>query len=143
MSDLLNPSQRNAVTITLRLFEEQLRQCEEWLEGREETGTLYRQRLSVPEKRRRLVKKQIAQALACIADLADRCGLSAEEENAAGMLSAGFAESWSALCDVHSDKLVRYGQLAPGLAQTLDPSIEAMIELSLSLAMTLSRDSNV
>lgn len=142
MSDLLNPHQRGAVTIALRAFEEQLRQCDEWIQGRTEEGALYRRRFAFSEERRMLVREQIAQALACIADLADRCSLSAQEEDAAAMLRAGFSASWAALCDVRADKLKRYGQVAPSLAQALDPSIETLIELSLSLARTLSGDAD-
>jgi hypothetical protein len=142
MSDLLNPHQRGAVTIALRAFEEQLRQCDEWMQGRTEEGTLYRRRFFLSEERRTLVREQIAQALACIADLADQCSLSAQEEDAVAMLRAGLSASWAALCDVRANKLKRYGQVAPSLAQALDPSIETLIELSLSLARTLSGDAD-
>jgi hypothetical protein len=138
MSDLLNLYQRGALTIALRAFEEQLRQCDEWMQGRTEEGMLYQRQFFLSRESRTLVREQITQALACIADLAGRFGLPVQEEDAVAMLRAGFSASWAALCDVRADKLKRYGQVAPGLAQALEPSIETLIELSLSLTRTLS-----
>jgi len=45
MKDLLNPYQWNSLRITLRTFEEDLRRAQEWLDGKEEHGTLYQSKL--------------------------------------------------------------------------------------------------
>jgi hypothetical protein len=142
MNDLLNPYQRNAVTVALRAFEEQLHQFDEWLQGREEVGILYRRQLSVSDATRALIQSKIAQALDCVAELASRLELELQEEDAAATLRAGASACWATLSDVRSNKLRGYGQVDPRLAPVLDPSIEALSNLSLSLALALRSDTD-
>jgi hypothetical protein len=140
MSDLLNPYQRNAVTVALRAFEEQLRQFDNWMQGREQVGVLYHRQLSLSESKRALIQGQVAKALKCITELAAQFDLQPQEEDATAMLRAGASACWATLYDVRADKLIRYGQVDPRLAPMLDPSIEALIELALSLALALRSD---
>jgi hypothetical protein len=86
MSDLLNSYQRNALTVALRAFEEQLHQFDKWMQGREEVGNLYRRLLSVSDATRALIQGKIAQALDCITELASRLELEPQEEDAAATL---------------------------------------------------------
>jgi len=53
MNDYLNPSQKNSLRISLLMFEENLRQAQEWLDGREENGILYRRKLMLTEEIRK------------------------------------------------------------------------------------------
>jgi hypothetical protein len=140
MNDLLNPYQRNAVTVALRAFEEQLHQFDEWMQGREQVGVLYRRRLSISKDKCALIQGKIAQALNCIAELAVRLELEPQEEDAAATLRAGASACSATLYDVRAGKLKRYGQVDPRLAPMLDPSIETLIELALSLALSLRSD---
>lgn len=134
MSDPLNPRQRNAVTVALRAFERQLREVDEWIRGREQAGTLYRRGLVLSEERRVLVSTRVVEALSGIAELADRLGLEPQEEDAASTLRAAMSACWATLCDLRSDKLRRYGSISPLLPQMLDPAIEALAAMALSIA---------
>jgi len=140
MSELLNPYQRNALTVALRAFEEQLHLFERWMHGYQESGILYRRQLELSEDRRILIQTQVTKALNYIAELATRFDLRPQDEDAAAMLRAGASVCWANLCDVRADKLKRYGQIDPHLAATLDPSIEALIALALSLSQSLQND---
>lgn len=142
MSDMLNFSQRNALLVALRTFEERLYLFDEWIQGREQIGILYRRRLAISEAQRAAIRSRVARALEHIARLAARFDLRPQEEDAAAMLRAEASVCWATLCDVRADKLKRYGQVDSRLAAALDPDIEALIDLSLSLASELTNDSN-
>ncbi|MBN1933586.1 MAG: hypothetical protein JW934_02915 [Anaerolineae bacterium] len=142
MSDLLNSYQRNALTVALRAFEEQLHQFAEWMRKDEETGILYCRRLVLSEEKRASIQSQVAEAIEHIGRLTARFDLRPQEEDATAMLRAGASVCWATLCDVRADKLKRYGQIDPRLTSALDPDIEALIDLSLSLASKLANNSN-
>ena len=46
---------------------------------------------------------------------------------------------WANLCDTRADKLRRYGEVDPRLAELLDADVDALAQLALSLA-ALQRD---
>ena len=45
MNDLPNPYQKDSLATVLHMFEENLRQADDWLDGRQVEGILYRQEL--------------------------------------------------------------------------------------------------
>jgi len=53
--------------------------------------------------------------------------------------------SWANLCDARSNKLKRFGDVDPALGPVLDPRIDRLAELALSLASMLrsKEDENV
>ncbi len=140
MSDLLNGAQRSSLAIALRMFEEELRRAASWLEMPPEQGILYRRTLRLPPEARAAVRQSIAAALAEIAGLAQEFGLAPEEQDLATAIAAAMSLSWANLCDARSDKLRRFGDVHPALAEALDPRLEQLAELALSLASRLRSD---
>ncbi len=134
MSDLLNDSQKFSVFVTLREFEERLRQAEAWLQGAEEQGHLYHRMLTLSPEQGALAQQHIAEALHRIGDLARTLELSATNGDVAGYIRASLSESWANLCDIRSDKLRRYGAVHPDLAAVLDATVERLAELALGIA---------
>ncbi|MCX7670855.1 MAG: hypothetical protein N2439_12375 [Anaerolineae bacterium] len=142
-AELLNPAQRNSLAIGLRAFEIHLRQIAAWLADGEEAGILYRRRLNLPAERRAALREQIALALAQIAALAERFGLTPAEESLESNMAALMSVDWANLCDLRSDKLRRYGEVDDRLADLLDADIAALAERALALATTCRHTEDV
>ncbi len=118
---LLNHSQRVSLEITLRLFEESLRQALAYLDGNETDGILYKRRLDLPAEKKSQARKIIAEALNDIGRLAREFRLVKLEENYAGDVRAQMSQSWANLEDVKSKKLKGYGAVDARLGKALDP----------------------
>lgn len=141
MNDLLNPAQRNSLTIGLRAFEMHLREADAWLQGREERGILYRRSLRLSPERREAMRAQIAAALARVAALAERFRLAAAEEDLGTVIAAQVSVDWANLCDMRSAKLHRYGEIDPRLHKLLDEDIAVLALQALDLATQSCDDS--
>jgi len=137
---LLSAPQHGSLAIVLRMFEEELRQAHTWLQSSLDEGTLYRRVLHLSPEARAAARQKIATALAEIAELAQEFGLEQQEQHLAAAIAAAMSLSWASLCDARSDKLKRYGYVNPGLGQALDPRLDHLAELALSLASMLRRD---
>jgi len=131
---LLNVAQRSSLTVGLRAFEMHLRQADAWLQGVEEHGVLYHHTLSLSAEQRASARAQIAAALARVAALVERFGLAANSGDLAATIAAQMSVDWANLCDVRSTKLHRYGEVDSQLAEILDPDVDALAQLALSLA---------
>jgi len=83
MNDLLNPSQKTSPSTVLRMFEEDLRQADAWLDGRQTEGILYQRELHLSTARRTVARQRIAAGLDEIAALAQEIGLEPEIEDPA------------------------------------------------------------
>ena len=143
MKDLLNAYQWNSVMLALRSFEETLRQADAWLEGKEEYGILYQHRLNLSNGKRNAAQKQIAEALEQIAELARRLDLQAVEEDPDGLIHGKLTVSWANLIDTRSQKLRRFGEVDPGLAEVLDPDIDRLVQLAIDLAMLFNQNDSI
>jgi hypothetical protein len=139
MSPTLNPSQRLAVTIVLCRFEQELRQTALWLQAPSSSGTLYRTSLALSAEQRAGIAALIEEALRLIAELAERFALSPAEESLANQIAASMSVSWADLVDTRSAKLARYGPAAPALREALDPDIERLAQIALSIS-TLAQE---
>lgn len=136
---LLNAAQRNSLTIGLRAFEMHLRQADAWLQGVVEHGILYERTLSLSPEQHISARAQIVAALERIAVLTERFDLAATEDDLGATIASQMSVDWANLCDTRSDKLRRYGQVDPRLAEFLDADVDALAQLALSLA-ALQRD---
>jgi hypothetical protein len=137
LKDLLNPSQRRSVTVTLRGFENGLRQALGWLDGRSENGILYRGTLNLSTEKREAMRLEIASALEEIATLSRVLGLDREEEDARGLIRSEMSVAWANLLDTQSKKLRGYGDVDPQLADVLDPGIIHLSSIAIRLANLL------
>jgi len=137
MPSMLNTAQRSSLAIVLRMFEGQLRQADAWLQDGSEDGILYRRVLRLPPEARAALRGQVATALAEIAELAQAFDLEPEEEDLAAAMAAAMSVSWASLCDSRSERLRRFGDVDPALREVLDPRIERLADLALSLASML------
>jgi len=142
VNDLLNPYQKGALTTVLRMFEEDLRQADSWLDGRQAEGVLYRQELHLSSTQRERARKRIAAALAEIAALAQKMGLESEVENPAGLISGQMSLAWASLIDSQASKLKRYGEVHPDVAHQVDPHVRRLAQTALELARLFENHSS-
>ncbi len=140
MAELLNGPQHSSLAIMLRMFEEELRQADARLQSPPDGGTLYRRVLRLSPETQAAARRKIVTALALIAELAQEFGLDQQEQDVAAMIAGAMSLSWASLCDMRSDKLKRYGDVDPRLRQALDPRVEQLADLALSLASMLRRN---
>ena len=139
MSNLLNAYQKNSLRVSLLTFEENLRQAQEWLEGRDENGILYQRRLTTSEEHRKQASHAIQSALDLIAKLRDVFGLEIEFQNAASIVQGNLTISWANLMDTQAGKLRKYGKVHPELAGTLDSDIRNLARIALQLSAILGQ----
>ena len=133
MSDLLNPTQKNLLRITLRRFEENLLHAQAWLDGNEEKGVLYQRKLTLSKKAREQAEPQIKAALDLIEKVSHDFDLPTESENSAALVSAEMSISWADLLDSRASELKRSGRVHPELSGVLDPSIQTLATIALAL----------
>lgn len=131
---MLNAYQKNSLRTTLLGLEETLRRAQEWLDGRQDAGILYRESLETAEEQKKRAEGEIKKALETVARLAERFELETETRDAANEIRAGLNVSWANLLDSRSQKLGRYGKVSPQLADALDPEIQELAEAALRLA---------
>ena len=134
MNDLLNPAQQRSVTVALKMMEEHLRQILQWMSLSEEEGVLFRRKIDLSEEERTKVMKKINEGLDLIAQLAERLNLQPVEEDLNSAIRSQMSVDWANMMDARAEKLAGYGAVNPSLALTLDPSIERLAYVALSLA---------
>ena len=140
MKSLLNSEQQSSVKIVLRMFEENLREVETWLQGAEVNGILYQRRLNLPAAKREAVQQCVDAALEIIAALARKFDLKPEVEDVSNMIRSRMSIRWADLADTQSRKLKRFGEVPPELKRTLDPDIQQLARLALELASIIEKD---
>jgi hypothetical protein len=133
----LNPAQRNSVTIALRRMEQTLANLSHQA-GQDETGILYRRRLSLSAAEQEKMRSLIASARQEIAALAERFQLEAEEEDGRHTAAAHLSYIWTMLEDIRPRKLKRYGEVDPALAESLEPGLDRLIALTVALKRLLA-----
>jgi hypothetical protein len=135
---LLNPSQKNSLSVTLRMFEENLRHAQVWLDGHEENGILYYRKLTLPEENREQARQAINVALDLIEKLSRKFDLRKEASNSASMIRGELTVNWANLLDTRANKLRRFGKVQPELASFLDADIQNLAGIAIHLSATLA-----
>ncbi len=141
VTNLLNRSQYNELAIVLRTFEEHLREAASWLKSPSSSGILYEYSLQLSPERRLAVLSLIDEALAGIARLSATFGLRPASEDLGRRIAARMSIDWANLTDACSDKLKRFGDVDPSLGELLDPDLERLAALALSISSLVGRTS--
>jgi hypothetical protein len=115
---LLNPNQQRRVATHLRLLREDLEDVAAWPElarGGEPYGAL---------------REIVARLLEDVASLGRRLDLPAHEPPPLRRRVMAIAEVWaSSIEDIKARHLGAYGEVQPGLAQSLDPPADDIVQL--------------
>jgi hypothetical protein len=102
-------------------------------QGRSIEEVLYRTPLYLSPDRRSATLSEIAAALEGIARLATRFDLQPVQEPLTNKIAAAMSINWANLADTCSRKQGRYGPADPRLRELLDPDLEHLAQLALSI----------
>lgn len=134
MNDLLNEPQRRRLTCTLRIIERHLRQVNAWLQITEEPGILYRRILPLSSERRTEARHCVTAALEQISELASMFNLVCQDENLLATIDAMMGLDHCDVEDTYADSMKSCGAVNPHLGPVLDPPLERLSKLVLSLS---------
>jgi len=131
MADMLNRSQTNALTVTLRNLERALLDVESLCsdDTNEQTGILLRRSNPLTPSQRTELATQLAEARRGLGLLAEQFALPTQVEDEARAARSKLVISWATLEDIKSRKLGRYGKVSAALEEDLDPQINRLIEV--------------
>ncbi len=124
----LNENQKRAVVVTLRLLEERLAQIER-VANEDDEGVLYRRTAHFSLEQREKMDELILAMRGQIRRAAVRFRLPQEEQDAVSEIVAKLDLAWESLEDSRPRKLGAYGNVDPGLKETLDPILQELIRL--------------
>ena len=128
----LNQSQRTSLSIALRHLETAIESIDQLLDG-DRRGILKHTTTDLPIGRREAARRMLTAMRDEIQVLTAEFDLEVEEQNGRRIAVALLAHSWEGLEDARVEKLRRYGAVDATLKDSLDPHIERLINLVLSL----------
>jgi len=133
---------RRAIGTTLILLDELLSEFEQIARGRETRSVLYREKNSLtPEQRERLLS-EITRMREVMLEIAETIGIEAKVEDLGRKVWGSSSAFWEVLVQTESKYLKGYGKVAQGLANYLDPQIEALVESLIGISEISRRDSH-
>ena len=129
-NSLLNDAQKSSLTVTLRLLEERILEFKKLQSERNLSGLLFRfeNDLSADRNKRDRLEQSFDQILEVIRKAKQKFDLHEKTISLSIHFQAFTSYFWSLLMDETSEKLARYGSVAAGLKDELDPLIEQLIE---------------
>lgn len=131
----LNPNQKRAVTVTLRLLEERLADIERVI-ATDERGILYERVASFTPAQRAQMNELLGALRAHIRHVAKVFHLPRETQSATRYIVGTVSLLWESVEEIHSRKLKSYGDVDPQLQQTLDPMLQRIIRVLFDLTAT-------
>ncbi len=130
---MLNENQKRALSITLRIVEEKLRDIERVLESSDDVGVLYEMKQNISPAVKNEVFKEIVLIKERIKALAEKFDLRKESTNANKEALRALPYCWEILEDAKARGMKRYGSVADGLKNILDPQLSTIIDLILKI----------
>lgn len=124
---LVNENQRRSIVTSLAMLDEALCLFEEYGRGREIHSIYYHEsnRLSVRQRKRLLAEIERARKL--MQQTKTALDLSVKVENVAKRIWGHSAGFWEMLTEMESKRLRGYGEVAPALAEYLDPMVKKLL----------------
>lgn len=127
--NVLNEDQHRVLSSRLGRLDRQLHDMGRMLSDEPPHGAMFEVTNDfTPEETARLLAL-LRDARERIKILRDRLGLSDQREDMRRHFVGYFSIIWTLLEDSHAAKLKGLGEVAPGLAQSLDPEIDKLIEI--------------
>jgi hypothetical protein len=134
---MLNEAQERSLSVTLRIVEDRLRDIEQYIDAGDYIGILKEVKNDVPAAAKDLIHEKAALMRDRIRQLAERFSLGKERTEASRLSLARLSYCWEILEDAKSKRLKRFGDVHDGLADILDPELEAIINLLLDMEQLL------
>ncbi len=125
---VLGKNHSRAIGTVAFMLDQMLCDFEAYAVGRELHGLLYHQRNRLSPKQRQAILDEVGCIRAVLKELQESLGLEPRVEDVARDIWARGSLFWAELVETETKYLRRYGDTPPGLADYLDPRIEAIIK---------------
>lgn len=136
---MLNEHQRRGLSITLRIVEETLVNIERLMTCKTYKGSLYEEINNIPAGIKDAVSKRISRIREILEKTAITFILEKEQMQLSRLASGKLPYCWEILENAKSKRLNRYGDVAEGLEDILDPILDGIIEEILEIERILRR----
>ena len=123
----LSENHRRAISTAALMLDEMLCKFEQYARGRELHSVAYHERNRLSHKQREKLLAEIEQIRTILRELKDALHLEADTQDVGRNIWATSSAFWAVLVETETKYLRRYGRTPSGLAEFLDPRIEAMI----------------
>jgi hypothetical protein len=124
----LGENHRRGIIAALLWLDRMLWEVEEYANGREAHSVFYIEHNALSPERRTSLRAEIAQMRGLLRELKDGLGLETGPEDVGRRIWGECLTFWEVLVETKSRFLNRYGQPPAGLAEYLDPRVDALIE---------------
>lgn len=138
---LLNPYQKNRLTIVLRSLEDDLELIRQLISSPSRERILSRLINPLPPGSQRRAIQIINNAEKLIADLAKKFELEKAEVDTVAIANAHLSVQWVTLCETNAKGLKGYGRVSEQLEAELDPHINALMKLITEMKEVFFRQS--
>ena len=126
---MLNPSQKNALRLTLELLEDELRRLRRLLQKGEGQRLLLHIVDDLTEEEKSLLNERIDRLISYVIHLKDSFDLTNRERVLRRIVKATSVYLSAQVEEVISDKLKGYGEISSKVKETLDPVLNEMISI--------------
>lgn len=123
---LLSNSQRNSLGIALRLVEEGLREVMRLLDEAPFEAEMHGMADDLPPDRKRAIADEVCRASEVIRGLRPRFALPRQIHAKSSLVAGKTLHMWEMVMEARARHLRGYGEVEPGLAGVLDPSVELL-----------------
>ena len=130
---MLNKSQIRSLSITLRIVENIFEEIKLILNKCDDINILYERKCDIPEDVKEEVLRKIFFAKDRIRIIAGKFNLEKESIEASREASGKLPYCWEILEESKAKKLKRYGDVATGIEESLDPDLNIIITLILDI----------
>ena len=126
---MLNDSQKRRVSVTLSSLEEDFHDMERLLLSLDYVGAVHEMENDIPAPARNALIDKIGGIKNRIRTLAERFDIERERRSLRRQLFARLTYNWTTLEEIKTRYLRGYGMAAEVLKETLDPELDAIIDL--------------
>ncbi len=134
---MLNEAQERSLSVTLRIVEDRLREIDQLIDADDYEGILKKVENDVPVEAKESIHEKSLLIREKIKKLDERFSLVKEHNETSRLSLARLSYCWEILEDAKTKHLKRFGGVHEGLADILDPEIEAIINLILKIERIL------
>jgi hypothetical protein len=135
---VLNAQQKSAVEVTLRVLEETVRDLKRRVREPPENALLTRI-VPIPVGDRSRLEGVLDGILEEVDIVVREFDLQARDEEIRGRIAGYMSQSWSAMHEVLSGRLNRFGEVDPRVGRKLDPHLRRLIRLTLEAVRVAER----
>jgi len=132
-NEVLNPLQKNSLRISLMLIERGMLEVDRLLSDGEHEGILFRITDDLREETKTDLWRLIHELRQIVREMKDRFQLDLEIDEKSRAIFGKVPLLWEIVTDTDANRLRGYGKIDPALKEVLDPSVERLSRLLLSM----------